>query len=434
MAQQCSKNQCTDMSSRTRFSAKPDRGVFSMLLSGINAVNRFLQNYGHEFVRLDETALLEKSCKRTGLDDFGDDSFRQPLGILLRSFESDADLNLVGRISVQSEIVRMLCNRLRMVNDCKRNPEILGEVIRRPLFITGLPRSGTTFLHALLAQDPACRAPQVWEVMHPSPPPETASYHVDPRIVETEKELKWIDILMPDFKRVHLIHARYPQECIAITGHAFMSYVFESMYHVSSYRLWHDKRDKRPVYEFHRQFLQHLQWRCLGTHWVLKAPSHLMALDALLQVYPDAEIVVTHRDPLKVLPSCASFTKVLREPFTDRLDNEQIGIEVSSRWEGSAWQALHFRQLNQGMEGHFCDVQYAELERDPMSVVRGIYRYFGRELTDTAELAMRRFVAENPKDKHGVHRYSLEAFGLDREAERRRFQFYMDYFGIPPEL
>ena len=404
-----------------------------MLLSGINAVNRFLQNKGHEFVRLDEAHLFEKSRKRTGLDDFGDESFRQPLGVLLNSLESDADLNLVGRISVQSEIVRMLCNRLRMLEDRKRRPEIGDEVVRRPLFITGLPRSGTTFLHALLAQDPGCRAPQVWEVMHPSPPPETGSYHVDPRIVETERALKWLDILMPDFKRVHLIHARYPQECIAITGQAFISYVFESMYHVSSYRLWHDRLDKRPVYEFHRWFLQHLQWRCPGTHWVLKAPSHLMALDALLDVYPDAEIVMTHRDPLKVLPSCASFTKVLREPFTGSIDKGKIGIEVSSRWERSAWQALHFRQTNQGLGGHFCDVQYADLERDPMSVVRGIYRHFDRELTAEAELAMRRFAAENPKDKNGAHCYSLEEFGLDRETEKRRFQFYTDSFGIAPE-
>ena len=421
------------MYSRSSYSPRPDRIGFPMLLSGINAINRFLQNKGHEFVRLDEAHLFEKSRKRTGLDDFGDESFRQPLGVLLNSLESDADLNLVGRISVQSEIVRMLCYRLRMLDDRKRRPEIGDEVVRRPLFITGLPRSGTTFLHALLAQDPGCRAPQVWEVMHPSPPPETGSYHVDPRIVETERALKWLDILMPDFKRVHLIHARYPQECIAITGQAFMSYVFESMYQVSSYRLWHDRLDKRPVYEFHRQFLQHLQWRCPGTHWVLKAPSHLMALDALLQVYPDAEIVMTHRDPLKVLSSCASFTKVLRAPFSDSIDKGKIGIEVSSRWEGSVWQALQFLESNQGLRGHFCDVHYANLEKDPLSVVRGIYRHFDRELTVEAELAMRRFAAENPKDKHGVHRYSLEEFGLDRETEKRRFQFYTDYFGIPPE-
>jgi hypothetical protein len=270
--------------------------------------------------------------------------------------------------------------------------------------------------------------------MHPSPPPETASYFYDQRIAKTAKELKWLDILIPYFKRVHLIHECYPQECIAITSHAFMSYVFESMYHVSSYRIWHDKQDKRPVYGFHRWFLQHLQWRAPGTHWVLKAPSHLTALEPLLEVYPDADIVVTHRDPLKVLPSCASFTRVLREPFTNSLDNEKIGIEVSSRWEGSAWHSLQFRQSRPNLQKRFFDVNFTDLERDPMSVVKGIYSHFGREINGSAELAMKTFIAGNPKDKNGAHHYSLEEFGLDRETEKRRFQFYMDHFSIPPEM
>ena len=287
----------------------------SRLLTGVNSLNHYFQKIGVEFVKLDSRCLIEKSVRRTGLDDFGSDDFHRPLNILLQSFEADADLNLFGRISVYSEIMRMLCNRLLMVADRKQFPLIEEEQVTRPLFITGLPRSGTTFLHALLAQDPKCRAPQVWEVMHPSPPPETASYCSDPRIAKTEKELRWLDILIPYFKRVHLIHERYPQECIAITGHAFMSYVFESMYHVSSYRIWHDKQDKRPVYEFHRWFLKHLQWRSPGTHWVLKAPSHLMALDSLLDVYPDADIVVTHRDPFESAPLVRQFHKSITRAF-----------------------------------------------------------------------------------------------------------------------
>ena len=121
-----------------------------------------------------------------------------------------------------------------------------------------------TFLHALLAQDPRCRAPQVWELMRPSPPPEASTYCSDPRILQAEKQLKWADVLMPEFGKFHLMDARYPQECIAITDHAFMSYLFESMYHVPSYRAWHDAQDKRPAYAFHKRFLQHLQCRCPG--------------------------------------------------------------------------------------------------------------------------------------------------------------------------
>lgn len=413
---------------------KPLCAMGSALLSGTNTLSRFLLNNGRSFVKLDEAALIQESRERTGQEDFGDEAFRQPLRILLQSFERDADLNLVGRICVHAEILRMLCNRLRMVEDRKRHPEITDEVIRRPLFITGLPRSGSTFLHTLMAQDPGCRAPLIWEVMNPSPPPDRASYDSDPRIFQTEKQLKWLDILMPEFEKFHLIDARYPQECIAITDHAFMSYVFESMYQVTSYRTWHDEQDKRPAYEFHRQFLQHLQWRCPGTHWVLKAPSHLMALRELLDVYPDADIVVTHRDPLKVLPSCASFAKVLRRPFTNRLDREALCSDVNLRWEGSVRLAMQLRQSNEKIRERFFDVRFPDLKKDPMAIVRDVYRYFDRELTPDAETAMQRFVEQNPKNKNGEHRYSLEDFGFDRETERRRFQFYTDYYGISPEL
>ena len=195
-------------------------------------------------------------------------------------FESDARLNLIGRVCAHSEMLRLLCNRIRMVEDRKRCPEIAQQTIRRPLFITGLPRTGSTLLHALLAQDPTSRAPLVWEVMHPSPHRGKASCFSDPRITKAARELKWLDILMPGFKTVHLIDARLPQECIAITGHAFSSYVFESMFFVSSYRIWHEDRDKRPAYDCHKQFLQHLQWGCPLTRWVLKAPSHLLAMES----------------------------------------------------------------------------------------------------------------------------------------------------------
>ena len=405
----------------------------SELLRAVNTISRISVANGRPFVPLDEASLIAESHARTGLYDFGDEAFRRPLGVLLRSFEHDADLNLVGRICVHSEIVRMLSNRLLMEEDRRKDPRISGERILRPIFITGLPRSGTTFLHALLAQDPRCRAPQVWEVMRPSPPPETATYGSDPRIAHAERQLKWADVLMPEFGKFHLMDARYPQECIAITDHAFMSYLFESMYQVPSYRAWHDAQDKRPAYLYHKRFLQHLQCRCPGTHWVLKAPSHLMALEALLDVYPDADIVVTHRDPLKVLASCSSLKKVLTRPFTNRLNTEALRTDVNLRWEGSLRFAMEFRQKNEGLRRRFHDVFYPDLIKDPLSVVREIYRFFDRELTPEAETAMQRFAVKNP-NHDGWHHYTLEEFGFDRETERRRFQFYTDYYGILTEV
>jgi hypothetical protein len=403
-----------------------------MFLRLINAAGRrFLQN-GFSWLRLDEKTLLDKAVERTGLDDFGDTSFLEAFRVLLQAYETEAEFNFIGRVCVHSDTVRTLDNRLRLVADRRRHAAIAAEVIRRPLFITGLPRSGTTFLHALLAQDPDHRAPQVWEVMHPSPPPEAASYARDRRITTTARELKWIDILMPDFKTVHLIDARLPQECIAITNHDFRSYTFESMYHVPSYRAWHDVQDKRPEYEFHRHFLQHLQWRTPGKRWVLKAPSHLLALDGLLQVYPDAGIILTHRDPLKVLPSCASFTEVLRRAFSDCVDKVSLAQEVRQRWEEGAGLAVKYRQMP-GVQKQFFDVRYPDLVRDPMSMVQRLYEHFNLGLTPAAEGAMQQFLRANPKNKGGVHRYSLEEFGLNPAEERRRFQFYLDFFGLEPE-
>ncbi len=398
----------------------------------IRSICRFLPANGSSLVSLDEKTLLNKAHKQTGLDDPGSESFHESLEVLLKSLESDANLNFIGRVCAHSDILRMLCNRLRLQEDRRRHPQIAEQIIRRPLFITGLPRTGSTLLHALLAQDVSCRAPQTWEVMHPSPPPERVSYNYDPRISKTASELKWLDIVMPGFRRVHLIDARLPQECIAITGHAFISYVFESMYFVYSYRNWHESQDKRPAYEYHRQFLQHLQWRAPGDHWVLKAPSHLFALETLMQVYPDARIVMTHRDPLKVLPSCASFTEVLRGSFTDCLDRKKVGIEIAPHWQRGARRAIEFCQSNGNSDGRYFNVLYADLIRDPMAVVRLIYNHFDMALTDETEMAMLRFLAENPQNRHGVHRYSLEEFGLDRDTERRRFEFYTSFFGIEP--
>ena len=402
------------------------------LLRGLNMVGR-LADDGRRIVSLDRETLLEKCRRLTGLTDFGGDAFLTPLDVLLRSFEEDAKLNLVGRITVQREMMRLLCNRLCIQRDRTLFPMIAKERIRQPIVITGLPRSGTTFLHGLLAQDPCCRAPQVWEVMHPSPPPQCGSYRSDPRINLTRKELSFIDVLMPDFRKCHCIEARLPQECIAITDHSFLSYLFESMYYVTSYRQWHDAQDKRPAYRYHRQFLQNLQWNCPGSHWVLKAPSHMMALDALLDVYPDARIVMTHRDPLKVLPSCASFAHVLRAPFTGEIDRFELGAEVSRRWADSAAAATRLRSRQKGVRGRFYDVSYPELVRDPMGVVRGICSCFDRELTREAQDAMRLFIMQQPKDKNGVHSYSLQQFGLDPDEEREKFNGYSNYFGVTPE-
>ncbi len=399
----------------------------------LEATRRFFPQGFSSLITLRQESLLKRAFELTGLDDMGEPSFYEPLTVLLQSIETDARLNLIGRICFRSDILRMLCNRLCVQQERKSHPQIAEQSIKGPLFITGLPRTGSTLLHALLAQDPQSRAPQVWEVMHPSPPPERVRYKNDPRVYKTARELKWLDIIIPGFKKAHMIDARLPQECIAITGHSLISYLFESMYFVHSYRAWHENQDKRPAYEYHKRFLQHLQWRAPGTHWVLKAPSHLFALETLLQVYPDARIVLTHRDPLSVLPSCASFTELLRGAFTNTIDRKQLGLEIAKHWQKGSLIAENFCQGKSDNSGHVLNIYYNDLIKNPLAAIRSIYRHFDMKLTSGAEAAMQAFLARNPQNNHGVHRYTLGHYGFDPQTERRRFASYTGFFGIEPD-
>lgn len=400
------------------------------LVRVLNRGGRVIARTGYPLVRLDEPILLDEARRRTGLEDFGGDAFREPLGRLLLSFENEAGLTLLGRIAARQDLLRLLSNRLRMQEDRRRHPQIAGEQVRRPIFVTGLPRTGTTLLHGLLAQDPAHRAPLNWETMFPSPPPERSRYLSDQRIELAARQLRWFYRLNPEFRRIHPIGARLPEECLIITSHSFRSFQFETSHRVPSYQAWLEESDLRLSYADHRRFLQHLQWRCPAERWVVKAPAHLYGFEAIFAVYPDAHVVLTHRDPLEVVPSMASLHSVLRSTFSDTVDPKEVGLEVTRRWAEGIRRALAHRDSGRVAASRFCDVQYADLMRDPIGAVKQIYALFDLEFTPVAEQRMRRFLAENPKDKHGRHRYSLEQFGLSAEQERARYRTYSERFGF----
>jgi sulfotransferase family protein len=398
-----------------------------------NAAGSTLKRAGLPLVSFDERGLLDAARRVTGLDDLGDDGFREPLRMVLQGLETEARLTLVGRIAARQDVVGLLASRLRLVDDGKRHPEIGAQEVPHPLFIVGLPRTGSTLLHHLLAQDPGSRVAQAWEVMFPSPPPETGSYRTDPRIARAARQLAWFDALAPEFKAIHPLGAQLALECIAIMSPTFLSPRFHTTYHVPTYQEWLERQDLRPAYRFHRRFLQQLQWRAPAQRWVLKAPAHLFAFDALLEAYPDARIVQTHRDPLTVLASVASLTAVLQGAFTDELDPLEIGREVSRRWTNGLDRAMRLRRSGRLPAERFVDVHYHEMVRDPIAVVRRIYAHFEIPLTEAAEASMRRFLAENPKDKHGAHRYSLGSFGLEADDLVRRFKAYREFYGVPRE-
>ncbi|MEO8603044.1 MAG: sulfotransferase [bacterium] len=393
-----------------------------------NALGGALRGAGVPLVRLDEATLLARARRSTGLSDFGDDWFRTPLRKLLDSFEREAALTVLGRVIARSDVTRLLENRLRMTDVRNRHPEIAAETIRRPLFVVGLPRTGTSILHELLAQDPENRVPMSWEAMFPYPPPERATYASDPRIAAVDKHLSGVDRLLPGFKAMHPMGAELPQECVALTAHDFASMLFSTTHYVPSYQAWIDAADLRPVYAGHRRQLQYFQWRCPAERWALKSPGHLWALDALLAEYPDACIVQTHRDPLQVIASLANLVATLRGMSTDRIDRHVIGREWTERLADGLTRATAVRDhLPPGTTPPF-DMQFTEFLRDEVGMVRRIYTHFGSTLSDVAAERMRRFLAANPRDKHGAHRYTLADAGLDPGTERERYAAYIERF------
>ena len=393
-----------------------------------------LNRLGLRLVSLDEQHLLDSARRATGLDDFGEADFREPLRRLLAALESEADLTLLGRIAAHRDLHGLLTNRLRLVEDRKQNPAIAAERIVAPMFIVGLPRTGSTALHHLLAQDPDTRAAQAWEVMYPSPPPTRATYETDPRIARAAAQLRWLDWLAPDFKTIHPVGAQLPLECIAIMSASFLAARFQTTYNVPSYEAWLATQDMRPAYAFHRRFLQHLQWRAPGARWVLKAPSHVFAFDALLDTYPDARILQTHRDPVVAVASVASLSSVLHRAFGRQRHPTRFGHEVTNRWTEGLERSLELRRSGRVSPERIVDVHHHEIAADPMALVRRIYAQFDLPLTAAADTRMRAFLAEHPRNGQGRHEYSAEPFGLDREDLARRFRAYSEHFGVRPEL
>lgn len=379
---------------------------------------------------LDPDALLEAARRRTGLSDFGDPSFEAPMRLLVTSLERDAGLSLLGRIAARQDLKRILSNRLRMEEDCRRHPEIREAPVARPLFITGMPRTGTTLLHGLLAQDPSSRSPLGWETMFPSPPPLRARYENDKRIEIAQRQMRWLYRIIPEFRKIHPVEARLPQECLVVTAPSFYSFQFQTTHDVPTYQAWLERQSLEPSYVGHKQFLQHLQWRCAGDWWVLKAPAHIFGLEALFATYPDARVVMTHRDPLPVVASLASLTTVLRSAFSDTVDPLEVGPEMSERWGGGLMKALADRDSGRVPADQVIDVNYRELVDDPIGTVRSIYAWAELELTAAAEARMRAFLSDHRKDKHGRHEYTFEQFGLDPATEIERYREYSERFGL----
>src|SRR5437016_2750955 len=388
----------------------------------LNKCGTALEKIGIESTAPSAAELIDKAKRRCGLEDFGGDEFVGPLSRLLESCNSEARLNVIGKMALRSDVVRILGNRLLLDRDRRIYPEIAQQTIREPLFIVGLPRSGTTLLHILLAADPAHRAPLTWEVMSPSPP---SSEDRQQRIEQASRNLAVLRWLAPTFESVHATGAELPQECVSLTSPTFMSDQFDTMYNVPSYRAWFFSQDLRPAYKFHRRSLQHLQFRQSAERWVLKAPAHMFAAPALLSIYPDARFVQIHRDPIEAVASVSSLVTILRQVFSDAADPVQIGRDALTYWS----QALQtfMRARDQLLPHRVRDLRYDDVRRDPIGAAGHVYEHFGWKFTREIQERMAIVLTQQNSQSNGAHKYDTAYFRLQG---MNGFADYCERFGF----
>lgn len=384
-------------------------------------------------VTLKADDLLATAMQNTGLDDFGDGEFRQPFQLLLHSLEKEADLTLMGRMVARGDILRLLENRLRIIDTFKQHPEIGEQPIERPLFVVGPPRTGTTIFHDLLALDPDNRVPLSWETAYPTPPPQAETYRSDPRIARVQADLDRVDKLIPQFKQIHPMGAERAQECVSITSHDFASMVFDTQFRVPTYEDWVAGHTMQSALQFHRKLLQLLRWKAPGKRWALKSPQHIWHLEYLLKEYPDALIVQTHRDPVRALVSISSLVATLRSLASDNIDLHEIARYYAKGLAQGYGHTLSFRKSGKLPKSQVIDLYFKDFICDQVGTVRSAYEHFGIELTDSAAARMQAFLDDNPADKHGKHLYSFADIGMQEAEVREIFRDYQEYFDVPVE-
>jgi hypothetical protein len=369
--------------------------------------------------------LVEGARAARRLDDLGAPTWREGLERLVDSLRSDARLNATGELIMGAQITRSLTNRLDVEHWHQTHPALAHRAVERPLFIVGLPRTGTTLLSYLLDADPANRSLLRGEAFASVPPLTAATLRTDPRIAQADEEQEALYQAAPEFKAIHHETGAGPTECITLLGQDFRSVHWETMANIPTYGTWALSCDMRPAYRWHERVLQVLQSEAPG-RWCLKSPLHNLALDALVSVYPDARFVVTHRDPATVVASLCRLVSVLSGLGTDHDFDAYIGQRWLELLGRSVDDAMAFRR-RQG-DDRFLDLPYALLTDEPLAAVASIYTWMGWPFDVTAEEAMRAYIDANPKGRHGTHRYALDDFALSPRQVDDRFTAYRDRF------
>jgi hypothetical protein len=385
--------------------------------------------------RFDRSVLVDQAIELAGEDDFGESTWEEGLDVLLDSLVNEARLNDIGVEIAVGDVNGYLGNRLAINAWRRDHPEVADGTIEKPLVIVGQPRTGTTILHDLLAQDPLLRAPLTWEVDRPVPAPETATYETDARIGEVQANLDMVDLVLPGFRDFHPMGAQLAQECVRITAGDFRSMIFPTQYRVPSYNRWLlDQADLASAYRWHRRFLQHLQSGHPAGQWLLKSPAHLWSLDALAAEYPDAIVVQTHRDPLKVVASVSALVTHLRGMASDETSIEEVAADYADDIFLGLDRGMDARDRNVLPSEQIVDVHFETFVADPLDMIGDLYDRLGRELTPDTEARMRAFITEHPGDGGGGGtRYRWADTGLDADKLRERAAPYQERFGVSSE-
>ncbi len=387
-----------------------------------NVFGRLVQTTGLELARFEEDIVCQKAIQATGLDDFGDPHFRAGLNQLLESAEKDARFNLIGRLGMQRLVTHHLSNRLLLVESRKQSPEIFRRPLIPPIIVMGLARSGTTYLHRLLAVDPRHRAIPFWEVMRPIP-------HKTPdrRRAAAIRELKIKERLYPNLDNKHFSTVDTPEECVSLLGPTFVSRIFWTFGPVHGYLAWFDAQDRLKAYQEYYWILQILQAVDPTRRLVLKYPSHMGAVSAILQVMPQAMLVQLNRDPLEAAVSFLSLLSTLHQGVVNELDIPRLAETNIRSWVHEI--ELNF-QARQQHPGKILDVDYNSLKANPLKTVRQIYDHFGLEFTPAYERRLQAHIQANPQTKYGAHSYAPEDFGLTEKQLAQRFEAYRESFGF----
>lgn len=372
--------------------------------------------------------LIDIARRTTGLSDLGDPKAIEGLDILARASTDEARLSPAGAMRWRENLIGILCNRLRIVDYLKRKPELLQRPVDRPMFVFGLPRTGTTLTINLLSADPMRRCLLRWEALQPVPPAKKGELQTDLRCGAQRQMLDAMLKIAPQIAAAHFEEADSPTECQYAMQLSFCAEIFDSILNIPSYSDWFlHKTGYRHAFEFHKQLLQLLQEHN-GGRWTLKNPWHPLFLDDLHAVYPDAQLVMTHRDPVEVVGSACGLLRLVRPMYSDRVEMQEIAQTLLQTFDLMIERQNAFRDRHG--ERAIYDIQYLEQLRDPVGTMRKVYAHFGEPLSSEAEARMTRLAQENPQHKHGRHQYSLEAFGLNAADIRARYRDYCERYAI----